>query len=194
MTLSLLEQTGSGFGNLILYGLGEPSGFVEANLADPISFFPQTFGWQLLALALLLYCSYRLIKGIKHWRNNRYRRDYIAQFPNLESIHFENELYHIMVVARTMANRANPNYQVDLFGIAWLVDMDTLCANDATLHNELGLQWMKVLTFERRKPLCFDERQQLLAGCEDWMLTHRNNLHDTRNASPKSMHGGQHGV
>ena len=198
MTLSILEQTDSGFGNLILYGLGEPTGFIEVDSAQPISFLPQTLGWFLLALALLLYGCYRLFKGVKHWRANRYRKDYIAQFPNIERINFGNELYHIMAEARAESNRANPHYQADLFGVAWLIDMDSQCANDVVLHTELGMQWMKILTFERRKPFSLDERQQLLACCEHWMLTHRQpttvTSKSTLKTTSESMFGGQHGV
>jgi len=190
MSIYSVVQTPSGFGNLILYGLGEPSGFVEANTAQPISFFPQTLGWLLVSIMLLAYIVYRIFKGVKHHIDNRYRLLCIAKFPALESEHFENELYHIMSTARAIANSANPNHQAHLFGVAWLIDMDRQAPNEAGLHSEVGKQWMQVLTFERRKPICFIERQQLLACCEHWMLNHMN----SQQVTLKAKRGGPHGV
>jgi len=189
MSVSIVELTPDGFGNLILYGLGEPSGFVETNAADPISFFPQTLGWLLISLLLFAYLMIRLIKGVRHWLNNRYRASFIARFPNVEVINFEFALYQIMAEARAIANQANPDHRADLFAAAWLIDMDAQSVSEPRLHTELGIQWMKVLTFERKKPLCFNERLDLLICCENWMLRH-----DNQYTPLSAKRGGQHGV
>jgi len=189
MSVSTVAQTPSGFGNLILYGLGEPSGFVEANTAQPIPFFPQTLGWLLLAVILLVYLGVRIVKGVRLWLDNRYRRVFIERLPSIELINFEYELYHLMVQARALANRSNANYQADLFAASWLIAMDEQCADASRLHTERGLQWMQVLTYQRKKPLCHKQRQQLRQDCQCWLLHH-----DNQQFSLTSKHGAQHGV
>jgi len=184
MSVSTVAQTPSGFGNLILYGLAEPSGFTEANVVQPISFFPQTLGWLLLVIVLFVYLSVRIIKGVRLWLDNRYRRAFIERLPNIETINFEYDLYHLMVQARALANRTNANYQADLFAAPWLIAMDGQCADASRLHSELGMQWMQVLTYQRKKPLCSNQRMQLRQDCQRWLLDH-----DNQQFSLTSKHG-----
>ncbi len=61
------------FGN---YALGD---FVEAVSPEDISWLPQTIGWQILGLALLLLGLYRGWQGLRRWYRNRYRREATAK-------------------------------------------------------------------------------------------------------------------
>ncbi len=55
----------------------------EVPLPDPVSWWPQTMGWKLLLILVLLGAAYLIYRKIKQWWHNRYRREAIAALMRL---------------------------------------------------------------------------------------------------------------
>lgn len=66
------------FGNYNLHGIE------EVQLPDAISWMPQTIGWKILALCLLLGFCFFVYRKVKKWWRNRYRREALKQLAQLE--------------------------------------------------------------------------------------------------------------
>lgn len=183
MSKTIAEFTSNGFGNLILYGLGEPTGFQEPSAVLPIHYFPQTLGWAIVFLAVCLYGCLRLYFAIHYWLANRYRKDYLCQLPTPDSDTFEHDSFQVMTKVRAHSNGRNPDYEAHLFGCEWLKAMDSQCLEPPGLDAELGLEWMKILTRQRKETMALCEKKRLLALCESWILNHHNQ--ETKSAKLK---------
>ena len=190
MSESISEFTSSGFGNLNLYGLGEPTGFHEPSAVLAIPYSPQTVGWVIVLLAVCLYGCMRIYFVILYWLDNRYRKEYLSQLPNPASDTFERDSFQIMTKVRAISNASNPEYKAHLFGCEWLKTMDKQCLEQSSFASELGLEWMKVLTNQRKDAMTLREKKRLLACCEYWILNHRNK--ETK--SDKLKTGGRRGA
>lgn len=67
------------FGNYNLHGIE------EVHLPEAVSWMPQTIGWKVLALLLLLLCCLVAYRQINAWWQNRYRREALKQLAELEA-------------------------------------------------------------------------------------------------------------
>ena len=66
------------FGNLVL------KGFVEIDAPEQaISWLPQTIGWLVLVLVLIVLALYRGYRYYQYWFNNRYRKSAVAALNKL---------------------------------------------------------------------------------------------------------------
>jgi hypothetical protein len=50
----------------------------------PVSWMPQTVGWEVLAVLLALLALWLVARGLWRYRRNRYRRDALAELKRLE--------------------------------------------------------------------------------------------------------------
>lgn len=50
----------------------------------PVSWMPQTVGWEMLGVVLLLLALWLTWRGIRRWFRNRYRREALAELCRLE--------------------------------------------------------------------------------------------------------------
>lgn len=176
MSESISELTSNGFGNLILYGLGEPTGFHEPLIVLAIPFTPQTVGWLVVLLVVCLYVCLRVRSSILHWAKNRYRKQYLSQLPNIESHSFAYDSFRIMTKIRTISNNGNPDYKAHLFGREWLKSMDEQCSKRSNFDSNIGREWMKLLTGQRKDTMTSHEKKHLLECCEFWILNHSNSV------------------
>ncbi|MEJ8859734.1 DUF4381 domain-containing protein [Variovorax robiniae] len=51
----------------------------------PISWMPQTVGWKVLAVLLVLIAIWLAWRGTRNWLRNRYRRDALAELRQIET-------------------------------------------------------------------------------------------------------------
>ena len=60
------------------------SQLADVALPPPVSWMPQTVGWEVLAAVLALLAVWLAWRGARYWWRNRYRRDALAELRQLE--------------------------------------------------------------------------------------------------------------
>ncbi|ABK49780.1 hypothetical protein Shewana3_3557 [Shewanella sp. ANA-3] len=110
---------------------------------DPVSWWPQTLGWQILLLMLLLYLGYRLyLKGIFWWRN-RYRQEAITALQSLsaEDPHWPTQMMKIIKIVMVYLEPKNAS----LYGAPLLEQMGRYHTKAQLANDESFQQWLKCL-------------------------------------------------
>jgi len=95
-------------------------------LPEPVAWLPQTLGWQILAGLLVLGVLWLVWRAARRWWRNRYRRDALAEWRQLEA-RWQREpdnaaavLTALPVLVKRCALSAWPREQVaSLSGAAW---------------------------------------------------------------------------
>ncbi len=113
----------SGWGNYAL------KGFNEIQVPEPVSLWPQTFGWWLLVIALICWLLALLFKQAQRYRRNRYRRQALLQLTALRTTAAQNSnegLRQIPAILKATALHAFPRVDVaSLYGDEWEVFLDS---------------------------------------------------------------------
>jgi hypothetical protein len=61
------------------------AGLQEIALPPPVSYVPQTIGWLVVALLLLLIASWLALRALRRWRANAYRREAAKELASIAS-------------------------------------------------------------------------------------------------------------
>lgn len=120
--MSVLFEEGSGWGNYALTGL------VEIQLPKAVSLWPQTPGWWLLLVGLLLWGMVRAYKYIRSYWNNRYRRVALVRLQQLRRQFSAGDMTGLSSVPELLkatALQAYPRANVaSLYGSDWELFLD----------------------------------------------------------------------
>jgi len=162
------------FGNYILHGIE------EVHLPEPISWWPQTIGWKLLVLLLLLLLSYRVVIQTKLWWHNRYRRVALKRLSELESSAsgWQYVVRQLPFLLKTTALLAYPRVDVaQLSGKPWLRFLDSQYTGPA-FSDGVGQELLAV----SYKPnslwmLSESEAQVLITMTRAWIREHKQAPH-----------------
>lgn len=149
------------------------AGLIDIYQPEAVSWFPQTIGWLIvliLVLVLLSFFGYR--KLLLYWQN-RYRREALAALEKVglnnsaEQIAFD--LFFIMKTVATYQDRqAGP-----LTGEQFLVHLDQqLTKQDAVFRSDIGDKWVKGLVSTDCE-LSQSEVETLVTLCRDWINNHK---------------------
>lgn len=161
-----------------------PSTYILRNLVDvevsePISYLPQTIGWQVLAVIGFSALLFWLYRTNKKWRHNRYRREAMAiVFDMKKSLQglaskqdrfvYGQDLFSVM-----KAVTAHLSYESgSLFGDTFLGTLDTYVAEDAQFEAKWKA-WSKAL-LSRDYALTDFELEELTQDCLNWLAQHRS--------------------
>ncbi len=156
------------FGN---YALGRD--FAEVVAPDPVSWLPQTPGWQLLGVLLAGWVAYRAWRGLRRWYRNRYRREAAARLQQLaaraDAPLLAGEINRLL---KLTALAAFPREQVaGLHGHEWVAFLNRQCPAPAFATGEAEL--LAVGTY-RAAPLEGPARDRLLQASLAWVRQHGN--------------------
>lgn len=135
---------------------------------DPVSWWPQTLGWQILLLALLLYLGYRLyLKGIFWWRN-RYRQEAITALLSLsaEDPHWPTQMMKIIKIVMVYLEPKNAS----LYGAPLLEQMGRYHAKAHLANDESFQQLLKCLEDPHAARPDFSAVRQ---GLSQWLSGHQ---------------------
>lgn len=165
----------STFGNYILHGIE------EVHLPESVSWWPQTIGWKLLGILLLLLLSYRAICWVQHWWRNRYRREALKQLSALEaSAHeWQSVVRQLPFLLKTTALQAYPRNEVaQLSGQAWLRFLDAQYPG-SVFCNGVGQQLL-VIAYQPNTlwQLSEIDAQTLITMTRAWISEHKSVSHD----------------
>jgi len=123
--------------NLLLERLIEPDTPVR------IKFFPETIGWKVLAVVLLLALIYWAVTSAIKFRANGYRRSAVKKLRKImaEEVAATRQLMEINRLLKVAAVHAFPDKAVEpLYGEAWLKFLDSTCPKSRFLSAE-ARQW-----------------------------------------------------
>ena len=72
-------ETGNTFGNYLIHGID------EVIIPDPISWWPSTPGWIVVAVVCAILLLHKVSQIARRWWRNRYRREALRQLGELQS-------------------------------------------------------------------------------------------------------------
>ncbi|MDR9826785.1 DUF4381 domain-containing protein [Vibrio sp. FNV 38] len=149
-----------------------PSTYILRDLFDidvlpSISWFPQTVGWQVLGLIVLIFTLIAIWKFVKKWYQNRYRKEAIQviEATALSHENYARELFGIMKVVLCYLSETNNT----TFGAPFYQSLDRYYAKP--LDSDLQYVWMMNLV-SRQHPATEAQKQQLKQYCLDWLKKH----------------------
>ena len=162
---------GDTFGNYMLHGID------EIQIPEPVSWWPQTIGWKVLALALMLWLLYRLYRLAQRWWINRYRRAALAQLDALEMQadgRYQQVLANLPELLKATALQAYPRTEIAaLSGEQWLAFLDSHYDGPA-FSDTPGRQLLTVAYQEpSRWQLSAEDANQLITMSRRWIQRHR---------------------
>lgn len=109
------------------WGNDQLDGLVEVPAPDGISWYPQTAGWDILGMLILLLGFYLLAGRFRRYLANAYRRGALAE---LECIRSAGDYQRVPRLLKRTALYAYPRDQVShLVGADWEQWLDRHCAN-----------------------------------------------------------------
>ncbi len=158
--------------------------FNEIVPAAGVDWMPQTIGWYVLALALGIVLLQRLLRALRQWLRNRYRREALRR---LDAIAAQSalSLSAINALLKTTAMVAASREEVaSLTGKAWLSWLAERVASSSDMSKQergtLGIDtlstylnnglYTSAATLDSNDP----GNQPLLAAVRWWILNHRD--------------------
>jgi len=103
----------------------------EITLPEPVGYFPQTAGWYVAGVAILLLAAWLIRSYYRHWKRNRYRSSALRSLDNLQTRMKDSgkrpsALASLPVLVKQVALSAFPREAVArLNGRTWLEFLDT---------------------------------------------------------------------
>lgn len=165
------------FGNYNLHGIE------EVHLPEPVSWMPQTIGWKVLGvLLLLLFCGY-LFRQAKVWWKNRYRREALKQLAQLEAM---KDAYGVVsrlpFLLKATALQAFPREEIaSLSGDSWLEFLSDHYPGHS-FSDALGQQLITI-SYQRRQQCSLNDEDvgALVDRTRDWIKRHQGICSAKRN-------------
>ena len=158
------------FGN---YVLGD---FVEVVAPTAVSWLPQTSGWLWLGLALVALIIRFCWRRVRHWYQNRYRREAVKRLQSLAQAPAQDTvLIEINRLLKLTAMAAFPREQVArLSGSEWVHFLNGCCTT-APFCDELG-PFLAAGAYRGQVPP-IQARQRLFDACNSWIREHHVAAH-----------------
>ena len=142
----------------------------DVTVPDSVSWMPQTVGWKILLVIILITLFFLALQRVRSWWYNRYRGEALAAINSLrlDDPNFEDNLYSILKVVLVYLDSANGK----LFGAAMLQKLDTLAGANSTFDSDIGEHWLRSLV-EPSVVLDSVEREHLKTEAMGWVKSHQ---------------------
>lgn len=141
---------------------------------ESVSWFPETIGWQIIALVLLVLIAFSAYKRINKWWRNRYRNEAIQaikQFDINQQKHTLNGLHQVVLLTLNYAFSKNSKghfYGKHLVGFM----QQTLSKGNVALDTKLLTQWQHDLVTEEFSHWQINDIQTLQQEIISWLKYH----------------------
>ncbi|GIC76220.1 DUF4381 domain-containing protein [Moritella sp. F3] len=161
---------GDAFGNLLLRDM------VQINIPEQICFLPQTWGWLVVGLVLVLFIGrYLLLAWQKYWRN-RYRKKLQSKLLTCDvsdCLHTPRFIHQLLQQACLQAYPKRSLTARQLQGAAFLVFLDSCTQDNTEFDSAIGELWQQALYL----PLALSEwsaahNQVLILSAQRWLKLH----------------------
>ncbi|MBB1627288.1 DUF4381 domain-containing protein [Achromobacter sp. UMC71] len=150
----------------------------ELPLPAPVSYWPQTWGWAVLAALLLAGGGWAALAGWRRHRRNRYRRQGLAALAQLAREAARDRLAarglpallkRVALAARPAAARADV---ASLGGQAWLVYLARTAPPGMPPESAQMLRLLAYAPDEAVRQLDDAALAQLIQACRAWVVNH----------------------
>jgi hypothetical protein len=141
----------------------------EVIVPQPVPWWPPAPGWIVIGCLLALILVYWLIRSVRQWQSNCYRREALELLENAHSSGAE-----LATLVKRVALSVYPRTRVaSLTGEQWLAFLDQTGRTDAFTKG--SGRWIARLAYEPHliTSLPDAERGGLLAAVRDWIARHR---------------------
>ncbi|MCG6402815.1 DUF4381 domain-containing protein [Vibrio fluvialis] len=141
----------------------------EVPIPDPVGWWPQALGWQLLLILLAILTVYVIYQRAQHWWRNRYRREAIEALARLSSDDalWPQKMHQIVKVVMVYLDSKN----AAVYGQSLLRQMDSYYQGNVNMaQNANFVQW--VICLEDPKATNPDFAA-IHAALRAWLLNHR---------------------
>ncbi|EKO3493878.1 DUF4381 domain-containing protein [Vibrio fluvialis] len=141
----------------------------EVPIPDPVGWWPQALGWQLLLILLAILMVYVIYQRAQHWWRNRYRREAIEALALLSSDDalWPQKMHKIVKVVMVYLDSNN----AAVYGQSLLRQMDSYYQGNVNMaQNADFAQW--VICLEDPKATNPDFAA-IHAALRAWLLNHR---------------------
>ncbi len=164
------KQFADTFGNYILHGIE------EVHLPETVSWWPQTIGWKVLGLLLLIAVAYWLSVQAKKWWRNRYRRDALSRLASLEqrANGWQQVVRQLPFLLKATALQAYPRCDVaQLSGSLWLQFLDAQYEGPAFHEGSGQILLLVAYQPESQWHIKKHDAQSLIEMSRLWIREHR---------------------
>ena len=145
----------------------------ELPLPAAISYAPQTWGWLLVLGLFLLIITAWLMRRLYRWRQDRYRRDALARFDQLQQTLDNDALREVPELLKRVALSMPQRPDVArLSGAAWQDFLQR--STPLVLPEDFAIRLAALAYAPDATLLALDEtkRQELLSLSRQWVETH----------------------
>jgi hypothetical protein len=135
----------------------------------PVPWWPPAPGWVVIGFLLTLVLVYWIIRAVRHWQSNSYRREALELLETAQSSGAE-----LATLIKRVALSVYPRTRVaSLTGVQWLTFLDQTGRTDAFTKG--SGRWLAQLAYEPQliASLPDTERRDLIAAVRDWIVRHR---------------------
>jgi hypothetical protein len=138
-------------------------------LPVPVPWWPPAPGWVIVSAALVMALGWWLIRAIRHWQKNSYRREALVLLGEIDGATAE-----LPTLIKRVALSAYPRERVaSLTGEQWLAFLDQTGQTDAFTTG--AGRWLARLAYEPQlaASLSTTELNRLRTAVRDWILRHQ---------------------
>ncbi|MGR5065035.1 DUF4381 domain-containing protein [Photobacterium sp. DNB22_13_2] len=154
----------------------------DVAVPDSVSWMPQTIGWKILLVLLIVIAGYVCYRLLQRWWHNRYRAEAIAALNHLsiEDPQFEDTLFSILKIVLVYLDPTNAK----LFSTSFLQQLDALSEGRCSFDDELSQKWIQSLV-DPAASLDDEEREVLRQRALQWVKFHQGK--PIKSASVRSL-------
>ncbi|MEZ8821326.1 DUF4381 domain-containing protein [Vibrio sp. 10N.222.54.A1] len=156
----------------------------DVAIPDSVSWAPQTIGWKILGVILLLVAIYLAYRLAQKWWNNRYRKEALQELVLLDARdkNSTERTFKVLKVVLRYLDSSNAK----LFGQAYVnrlnaylpVSANTSENSNAFFADEVSELWMQSL-IDPNVRLSFEQRLEVIQTAMMWLKLHKPNVQVT---------------
>ncbi|NAZ51800.1 DUF4381 family protein [Vibrio toranzoniae] len=159
----------------------------DVTIPDSVSWVPQTIGWKILGVVLLLVAFYLTYRLALTWWNNRYRKEAFRELVLLDARDKDSteRTFKVLKVVLRYLDSGNAK----LFGQAYVnrlnaylpVNAGRSTKSNAFFTDEVSGLWMQSL-IDPKVRLTFEQRLEVIQTAMMWLKLHKHDVQTKPNA------------
>ncbi|MEZ8776022.1 DUF4381 domain-containing protein [Vibrio splendidus] len=156
----------------------------DVAIPDSVSWAPQTIGWKILGVILLLVAIYLAYRLAQKWWNNRYRKEALQELVLLDARdkNSTERTFKVLKVVLRYLDSSNAK----LFGQAYVNRLNAYLPGSANTSensnaffaDEVSKLWMQSL-IDPNVRLSFEQRLEVIQTAMMWLKLHKPNVQVT---------------